>query len=129
MISSKNFSPSSILLSHSPGPPGVRSLHQNPVPLTIGELTLTETCFIFVGQLDMRVEEPLHLVAQPHARAADGSYTQLAHEPGERGSQDQLAGLGPHRFGAYPGQQQAGEIAEGQPGLAHGRHDQGVEGR
>ena len=44
MISSKNFSPSSILLSHSPGPPGVRSLHQNPVPLAIGELTLTETC-------------------------------------------------------------------------------------
>ena len=40
--------------------------------------------------------------------------------------QEQLAALGAHRFGRHPGQQQAGEIAEGQPGFTHGGHDQGV---
>ena len=78
----------------------------------------------------MRVEEPLHLVAQPRAFAPaatpDRSHAQLAHEPGERGPQEQLTGLGAHRLGANPGQQQAGEIPEGQPGLTHGGHDQGV---
>ena len=78
----------------------------------------------------MGIEEPLHLVAQPRAFASaatpDRSHVQSAHEPGERGSQEQLAGLGPHGFGAHPCQQQAREIAEGQAGLAHGRHDQGV---
>ena len=34
--------------------------------------------------------------------------------------------LGPYGLGANPGQQQAGEIPEGQAGLTHGRHDQGV---
>ena len=78
----------------------------------------------------MRVEEPLHLVAQPRAPAPaatpDWSHAQPAHEPGERGPKGQLARLGPHGFGAHPCQQQAGEIPEGQAGLAHGRHDQSV---
>ena len=39
---------------------------------------------------------------------------------------DQFAGLGAHRLGAHPGQQQAGEIPVGQTGLTHGGHDQGV---
>ena len=42
MISSKNFSPSSILLPHSSRSPSVRSFHQNPVRLATGELTLAE---------------------------------------------------------------------------------------
>ena len=69
----------------------------------------------------MRVEEPLHLVAQPRAFApaatSDWSHAQPTHEPGERGSQEQLTALGAHRLRAHPGQQQAGEIAEGQPGF------------
>ncbi len=85
---------------------------------------------IFVRQLDMSVEEPLNLVAQPRSPAAgastDGDQVQLAHELGERGPQEQLAALGAHRFGRHPGQQQAGEIAEGQAGFTHGGHDQGV---
>ena len=44
MISLENFSPSSILLSHSPSSLGLRSFHQNPVRLATGELTLAETC-------------------------------------------------------------------------------------
>ena len=44
MISWKNFSPSSIVLSHSSRSPGLRSFHQNPVRLATGELTLAETC-------------------------------------------------------------------------------------
>ena len=40
--------------------------------------------------------------------------------------QEQLAALGADRLGGDPGQQQAGEIAEGQPGFPHGSHDQGV---
>ena len=78
----------------------------------------------------MGIEEPPHLVAQPRAFAPvaspDRSHAQPAHEPGKRGPQDQFTGLGSHRLGAYPGQQQAGEIPVGQPGLTHGRHDQGV---
>ena len=77
----------------------------------------------------MRVEEPLHLVAQPRAPAPaatpDWSHAQPAHEPGERRAQNQFAGLGPHGLSADPGQQKAREIAEGQPGWTHSRHDQG----
>ena len=64
----------------------------------------------------MRVEEPLHLVAQPRAFAPaatpDRNHVQPAHEPGERRAQNQFAGLGPHRFGTQPGQQEAWQIAE-----------------
>ena len=78
----------------------------------------------------MRVEEPSHLVVQPRAfapaAASNRSHAQPTHEPGERGPQEQLAGLGPHGLGAHPGQQQTGEIPVGQAGLAHGRHDQRV---
>ena len=63
-ISWKNFSPSSILLSHSARPWGCFGFHQNSVRLASGALTLAETCSIFVGQLDMSVEEPLHLVVK-----------------------------------------------------------------
>ena len=80
---------------------------------------------IFVGQLDMSVEEPLHLVVNSRALASssstNGGQVQLAHELGERGPQEQLAALGAHRFGRHPGQQQAGEIAEGQPGFTQRR--------
>ena len=41
-------------------------------------------------------------------------------------SELEFAGLGAPRLGRNPGQQQAGEIPEGQSGLTHGRHDQGV---
>ena len=78
----------------------------------------------------MRVEEPLHLVAKPRAfapaAAADRSHAQPAHEPGQRRSQNQRAGLGADCLRANPGQQEPRQIPEGQPGLAHGRHDQGV---
>ena len=85
---------------------------------------------IFVGQLDMSVEEPLHLVVNSRALASssstDGGQVQLAHELGERGAQEQLAAMGADRFGRDPGQQQAGETAEGQAGFPDGGHDQGV---
>ena len=44
MISLKNFSLSSILLSHPSRSLILRSFHQNPVRLATGELTLAETC-------------------------------------------------------------------------------------
>ena len=106
------------LVPPEPGPAGDRRINTG------------RDLFIFVGQLDMRVEEPLHLVAQPRAfspaATPDWSHAQPAHERRERGPQNQHAALGAHRLGANPGQQQPGEIPEGQAGLTHGRHDQGV---
>ena len=71
-----------------------------------------------------------HLVTQARSgtpvATPDWGHAHPTHEPGERGPQEQLAGLGPHGLGTNPGQQQAGEIPEGQPGVAHGRHDQRV---
>ena len=85
---------------------------------------------ILVDQLDTGVKEPVHLVPQPRpitARAATVIlHAQLAHELGQRGSQDQLAALGSYCFGAHPGQQQARHVAEGQPGFPTSSHDQAV---
>ena len=44
MISLKNFSPSSILLSHNEGAFGWRALHQKSVRSAISELTLVFRC-------------------------------------------------------------------------------------
>ena len=130
MISWKNFSPSSIRLSHSPCTRGLRSFHQNSVRLATGEFNACFAVLVLVDQPDMSAEEPPHLVAEPRSLAPVPTTiavdTQLSHEPGNRRTQNQFAGLGLHRFGANPGQQQAGEIPEGQSGLTHGRHDQGV---
>ena len=52
----------------------------------------------------MRVEEPLHLVAQPRAVAAAAT-PDRSHQLNPA-RQEQLAGLGPHGFGAHPCQQQ-----------------------
>ena len=43
----------------------------------------------------------------------------------KKGAFDETLSRGPG-FGRHPGQQQAGEIAEGQAGFTHGGHDQGV---
>ena len=76
------------------------------------------------------MEKPLHLVAEPRSLApaptAIAADTQLAHELGQRGPQDQLPVLGSHRFSAHPGQQQARQVPKGQLVLTCRGHDQRV---
>ena len=62
MISLKKSSLSSILLSQSEGWSGLRSFHQNSVRRAITAFTVAFAVLILVEQLDMSVEEPLHLV-------------------------------------------------------------------
>ena len=70
MISLKNFSPSSILLSHNIRSSGRLGFHQNTGAVGYRR---THACFavlVFVHQLDMSVEEPPHLVTEAGLNAA-----------------------------------------------------------
>ena len=99
MISWKNFSPNSILLSHSVCSSGrLRSFHQNSPRSAMWEADELLAVLVFVDQLDTGAKEPIHLVAEPGpvapAATAERSHVQLPHEFRERGPQDQLAASG-----------------------------------
>ena len=56
-----------------------------------------------IYERDCGAKEPVHLVAEPRSITARATavilHAQLAHELGKRTAQDELAALGPHRFG------------------------------
>ena len=65
MISWKNRSLSSILLSHSEGSSGVALVPPKLAPVGYQRTHAGFAALILVDQLDVSTEEPLHLVAQP----------------------------------------------------------------
>ena len=70
---------------------------------------------VFVGHGDAATKQPLHLIAEPGVLSAAGAVnTERSHEVCQRFSQDQLAVLGPHRFGADPSEDQARQVSEGE---------------
>ena len=81
---------------------------------------------VFVDQLDIGVKEPIHLVAEPRLNATASAAVvvdaERSHELGQRTTQNQLAALGPYRFGRDPSQQQTGQVAEGELVAATGDH-------
>ena len=112
MISWKNFSPNSILLCHNERSSGLRSLPPKLSPVRNRRGHELLSMLILVDHPDLRVEEPLHLIPQPRPHTAPSAALrvdiQFPHEPGERVAEDQLAALGPDRFGAHPRDQQPG---------------------
>ena len=85
---------------------------------------------ILVDQRDGAAKEPPHLVAEPRPSAsaapAAGVQIQFTHELRERGPQDEFTALGAYRFGAYPGQQEAGKIAKREFVEPSCTHDQSI---
>ena len=82
---------------------------------------------VFVDQLNVGVEQPVHLVAEPGVLAAAGAVdAQRSHELRERRPQDQLAGLGAHRLSTDPRQQQARHVAVGKFVVDSSSHPQFV---
>ena len=65
MISLKNFSLSSILLSHSVLSSDRFGFHQNAVLSAISEFTVALPCHPRRSNLDGGAEQPIHLVAKP----------------------------------------------------------------
>ena len=132
MISWKNFSPSSILLSHSScSLAGCALAPPEPGPAGNRRIDAGRDLFIFVGQLDMRVEEPPHLVTHSRVRSPRlpppiGAMFSLRMNPESEvprnSSRDWVRTASVHTQAS----KRRGEIAEGQPGLTHSRHNQGV---
>ena len=65
-------------------------------------------------------------VRSPRLPPPIGAMPSLRMNSESESHRNNLTTLGPHRFGRDPGQQQTRQIAEGQPGLTHSGHDQGV---
>ena len=104
MISLKNFSPNSILLSHSEGTLGLRSFHQNSCLSATNELTPRKAPRFLVNHRHGATKQPLHLIAETGMHSAAVAVNiQGPHELGERTTQDQLAASSPHGFGTDPG--------------------------
>ena len=130
MISLKKFSPRRIYAvpQHPLGSP----LGVPPQFPSVGNARGNEplSMLMFVDQLNLTMKEALHLVAEPGPVAACATaaifHAELTHELRERGSQNQHTVLGPHRFGAHPGEQQPGNVAEGELRIDPGGHPEGV---
>ena len=105
ITSCRNFSPSSILLSHNAGWSGRLTFQQNSPPSAMAEFTEPRSVRDLVNQFHMRTKEPLHLVRDlpPHGAAiVVNTHTPL--EVGQRTPEDEFEALGAYRFGADPRQ-------------------------
>ena len=82
-------------------------------------------------ELYRAVEEPRHLITEPRPLPVDAPaaivHTEAAHELVQRPTEDQFAALRSHRLSTGPGQEQARNVAVGQPRRHTARlHDERV---